>query len=310
MSTWAETEAAIKLTRSRTRPRGFIKWAPRGERQGLVDKVAKIIEDYLDILPLTLRQVFYIRVSHHGFDKTERAYRNQLVETVNLARRARLVPMDAIRDDGFTQTQRAGWTSLEEFFESFWRQANWFTLDRQQGQPRRIMLWSEAAGMVPQLEKVADEFSVQVCSSGGFDSVTAKHTRGRALADEGPLEVLHLGDHDPSGAHMFLSLEEDIEAFAGHYGGEVTFARLAVTPEQIETYKLPTAPPKETDTRSFVGSTTQCEALDPRVLAGIVKAAIEARLDMRIYQRILVREKKHRSQATRRLMLVGIGNGP
>lgn len=115
----------------------------------------------------------------------------------------------SFRDDGFTQTARAGWSSLEEFFESFWRQAKWFTLDRQQGQARRIMLWCEATGMVPQLEKVADEFSVQVCSSGGFDSVTAKHTLGRALADEGPLEVLHLGDHDPSGAHMFLSLEED-----------------------------------------------------------------------------------------------------
>lgn len=109
---------------------------------------------------------------------------------------------------------------------------------------------------------------------------------------------------------MFLSLEEDIRAFAEHYGGEVIFTRLAVTPEQIETYKLPTAPPKETDTRSFVGLTTQCEGLDPRVLAGIVKAAIAKCLDMRIYQRVLVREKKHRGEAIRRLRLAGIGNGP
>ncbi|GAB2580521.1 hypothetical protein GCM10027168_11730 [Streptomyces capparidis] len=67
---------------------------------------------------------------------------------------------------------------------------------------------------------------------------------------------MHLGDYDQSGVHMFSSLAEDVIAFAGAAGAEVEFQRVAVTPEQIATYNLPTAPPKTTDRRSFSGTTT------------------------------------------------------
>jgi hypothetical protein len=65
---------------------------------------------------------------------------------------------------------------------------------------------------------------------------------------------------------------------------------LAVTPEQIEGYGLPTAPAKATDRRAFEGETVQAEALPPDVLAGIVEAAIEAALDMEVYWRALATE--------------------
>ncbi|MFF1707148.1 hypothetical protein [Streptomyces sp. NPDC058252] len=59
--------------------------------------------------------------------------------------------------------------------------------------------------------------------------------------------------------------------------------RVAVTPEQVETYHLPTALPSATDRRSFSGSTTtQAEALRPDVLAAIVREAIEARRNMHL----------------------------
>lgn len=71
-----------------------------------------ILSKYAELLPLTLRQLFYILVSHHGFEKTERAYKNELIETVGMAHRGRLIAMDAIRDDGFTQTDRKGWDGI------------------------------------------------------------------------------------------------------------------------------------------------------------------------------------------------------
>lgn len=37
------------------------------------------------------------------------AYKNGLIEAVGMARRAGLIDMEAIRDDGVTQTQRQGW---------------------------------------------------------------------------------------------------------------------------------------------------------------------------------------------------------
>src|SRR5262245_45052967 len=120
--------------------------------------------------------------------------------------------------------------------------------------------------MVPQLARVAHPFGVTVMSGGGFDSTTDRHNFAAALAGhDRPTEVLHIGDHDPSGVSMFLAFLEDVEAFTRELGGSAIFTRLAVTPQQIGEYRLPTAPPKATDRRPFAGETCQAEALPPDV---------------------------------------------
>jgi hypothetical protein len=130
-------------------------------------------------------------------------------------------------------------------------------------------------------------------SGGGFDSLTDKHKFAAALAKhERPTEVLHTGDHDPSGVSMFLSFLEDVEAFTRDLGGQATFTRLIVTPEQIRQYDLPTAPPKDTDRRALSGATCQAEALSPDLLAQIVRSAIESRIDISVLNRVKKREEQ------------------
>jgi hypothetical protein len=282
------------------RPRGFIEYRPQAKARELIEATQQILTEYDDVLPLTLRQIFYVLVTRGVLDKTETEY-SRLTETANKARRGHLIDWNAIRDDGFTIKSPAFFDDLADLFDVITYTAQTFRLDRQQGQQRRLQLWCEAAGMVPQLERVASPYGVSVTSSGGFDSSTVKHTVGRELAEQGPLTVLHLGDRDPSGEHMFSSLAEDVTAFAEHYGGDVEFIRLAVTLEQIEQYRLPTAPPKPTDRRSFEGMTTQCEALDPRTLAAIIDDAIQARFDMATYQAVLAEEQELRQAAISRL---------
>jgi hypothetical protein len=89
---------------------------------------------------------------------------------------------------------------------------------------------------------------------------------------------------------------EDVIAFAQAAGAEVEFERVAVTPEQIATHHLPTAPPKATDhQRSFTGTaTTQAEALPPDILAAIVRACIEAHRDPEVHRQALAREEAER----------------
>jgi hypothetical protein len=72
-----------------------------------------------------------------------------------------------------------------------------------------------------------------------------------------------------------------------------------VTPEQISGLRLPTAPRKATDGRSFNGvdgdpnATVQAEAIAPDVLADIVREAILARFDMDILrERIAWQERE------------------
>ena len=258
--------------------------------QDRLEQVQAVLDEYQDYLPLTLRQIFYRLVGMYGYPKTEKDYGN-LGETLNRARRAGIIPMDAIRDDGFHFNRFQGWQDGDKWIDATSEELEQFKLDRQQGQARRLVVWCEAGGMVSQLRRIASEYSVPVASSGGFDSTTVKHNVGRWLALIGPATVLHIGDHDPSGVHLFGSLDEDVGAFVDHYGGDAEFIRLAVTPEQIDLYGLPTAPPKATDNRSFQGMTTQAEALDPATLANILKFAIESRLDIDEYTAMLALEK-------------------
>lgn len=247
--------------RSRTRVRGFAPWCPKPDTLALLKLVRAVLTEYEQHLPLTLRQVFYRLVGAHGYEKTERAY-ERLGETLSRARRAGLIDMDAIRDGSGDQERPQSWDGAEDFLEAVRPQAEHLRLDRSAGQRTRLAVLCEAAGMVPQLADVALDYGVPVFSSGGFESVTEKHAFAAEIAaDRRPTEVLHIGDHDPSGAHLYLALAEDVAAFAADLGGSVTFTRLAVTPEQINALDLPTAPAKATDRRAFAGATCQAEAM-------------------------------------------------
>lgn len=208
--------------RTALRPRGFIPtWRPQARTSELLDEVKAVLIEYAAHLPLTLRQVFYRLVGIYDYPKTEPAYKN-LGEVLNTARRAQVIDMDAIRDDGLIRKDALAWNGVADFKRSVATQVGLYRRDRTEGQAARLIVWSEAAGMVPQLERVADPYGVSVLSSGGFDSVTVKHEFGKECAGEGrPVEVLHVGDLDPSGAHMALNLTEDAAAFAHHYGGKV-----------------------------------------------------------------------------------------
>jgi hypothetical protein len=156
------------------RPRGFIKWQPRAETADLIAKVRGIMNEYRHHLPLTLRQIFYRLVGVHGYEKTERAYQ-RLCETLNRARRAKLISFDNIRDDGFHRTGWQGWSSMDQAKRAIENEARFYRVDRQEGEPIRLAVWCEATDMAPQLERVCEPYSIPVFSSGGFDSVTVKH---------------------------------------------------------------------------------------------------------------------------------------
>jgi hypothetical protein len=287
--------------RRATRPRGFVDWNPQKNTQALLSQVQAVLDEYADYLPLAIRQIFYRLVGAHGYDKTEHAY-ERLVEHLNRARRAQRIPMDAIRDDGGQVSRPFSFHDAEEFMDQVIVWASEFTLDRTEGQNIRLAVMCEAAGMVPQLERVAHPYGIAVISSGGFDSLTDKYKFAAELADhDRPTEVLHIGDHDPSGVHLYLALLEDVKAFAQRLGGEVMFDRLAVTPPQIERYALPTAPAKATDDRAFGGDTCQAEALAPDQLATILRDAIESRLDRAAYDAALRRERQIRRRLRTRL---------
>jgi hypothetical protein len=141
-------------TRIRTRARGFAPWSPQAKTLQLLDQVRAVLGEYEDYLPLTIRQIFYRLVGAHSFEKTEQAY-ERLCETLNRARRARLISMTVIRDDGGTVlTSQNVWDSADEFLNVVRDQATRVRLDRTLGQATRLIV-------VPFEGKPAESFSAK-----------------------------------------------------------------------------------------------------------------------------------------------------
>jgi hypothetical protein len=145
----------------------------------------------------------------------------------------------------------------------------------------------EAAGMVPQLARVADDYGVDVYSGGGFSSLNAiyeaaERISGRAVGTT----VLVVGDLDPSGLSIADAAAADVQAFVeSDVRTLLRFKRIAVTAEQVARFALPTAPQKPMDRRSHdMAATVQAEALAPPDLAAEVRASIEAELDLDVLE--------------------------
>ena len=287
---------------SHRRPKGYAEWRPQAKTRALIDQVLDVLDEYAEQLPLTVRQVFYRLVGAHGYPKDELAYK-RLCEHLVRARRAELIPFDSLRDDGVVVIRDRWFASIADFWDHVGNQARDYTRDKQDGQRVYVELWCEAAGMMPQLARVADEYSVPVFSCGGFSSLTAvRNIVDRVRSRDVPTVLLHVGDLDPSGESIFDAMTEDAAAFlmAEMLPGlrYLIPERVALTREQVAEFDLPTAPPKASDTRSaaWKGETCQAEALPPDELAQIVQDAIWAWMDDDVLDRHQAAEQSERGQ--------------
>jgi len=297
------------------RPKGYAPWRPHKKTAQLMYQVRQILEEYRDHLPLTARQIFYRLVAAYGYPKTENAAKN-LGDHLTRARRAEMIPFDYIRDDGISVMAPAHYADENDFYKHIHDEGKSYKRDKLACQKMNVRVYCEAAGMMPQLERVCEPYSIPVYSCSGFDSVSAKYqlkeSCWRAYTYQGRRTViLHLGDYDPSGESIFNDgLVEDVYAFLNRdvphkEPHEVaTFERVALKSEHIERFSLPTAPPKSTDgrTKNWQGTATcQLEALRPDVLAALLDATIKTYLNLAVYERDLAAEEEERRRITKAL---------
>lgn len=291
--------------------RGFYSWTPYGKNRRLLENIKRILLDYREVLPLTVRQVFYILIGRGEWTKAQGE--RPVYGVVYRARRARQIPFSAFRDDGWVQSAPGYYDDAALFWSAVRAAAGNFKLDRQQGQAAYLELWCEAAGMVPQLERVAHPFGVPVFSGGGYDSITAKYTTaGRIALREVPTVILTVGDFDAEGRWIIRARFEDIAAFAeelapthDEVGNPLSpvapeLEVVAITPDQAHDLPLAAREPlgaKEREKHPWwpVDWKIQAEALDPRALAAAVREAIENRLDLTVYEDVLAKEEQERN---------------
>lgn len=211
-----------------------------------------------------------------------------------------MIPFDSLRDDGLSVMSHRHYDGAEDFHRQIRLMGERFKQDKLANQGVDIRVYCEAEGMMPQLSRILEPYSVPVRSCSGFDSLSAKRELldwacAAGLYEDKLPVVLHLGDCDPSGNSIFESIRDDALAFMSkddpalrrYVRGMDSFRRVALTVRQIEHYRLPTAPPKGSDSRSanWDGDTCQLEALEPEDLRDILTHEVESWLDLDTLQK-------------------------
>ena len=267
--------------------------------------------------PQSVRHVFYrltdprlpdgVRV-----DKTEAGYAQVQKRLVDMRRRG-LVPYDWIADAtrrGYhVDTFRGAGDFLDAmnglYRGDLWRFSDW-----------HVEVWTESRSMAGVIQRECEELAVSLYPSGGFTSLTLAHQAASYITKEvrrgeksDGAAVIYIGDYDPAGVLIDQHVESELRA---HLPDDVPlrFDRLAINPDQIRTYALPTKPRKASDRRRLdIRETVEAEAMPANVVRTMLRERIESFLPAGQLEIVKVAEESERAglaKLARNVELIGL----
>ena len=238
--------------------------------------------------PMTVRQVFYQATVHGLVEKAETGY-SKVQTDLTVMRRAGDLPYDWLADNTRWQRKPHTFDSVEDALKEtakFYRKALWNDANCY------VEIWLEKDALAGVVYPVTGTFDVPLMGAAEYISELTV-----------PTFIYHLGDFDPSGVNAGEKIEATLREMAPD--ADITFRRLAVTPEQIGEWNLPTRPTKKSDTRSknFGEISVELDAIEPNRLRRLVQQAIEQHLPKRQFKVLKAAEESERAVIGR---LVGI----
>jgi hypothetical protein len=271
----------------------------------------QIIDEYAALgYTLTLRQLYYQFVSRDYIPNTAREY-NRLGNIVSKGRRAGLIDWSAIVDRTRNLQDLSKWESPADIVQAV---AEQFRFDRWLTQPTYIEVWFEKDALMGVFERVAHKWRLPFFSCRGYTSDSEiwgaaqrlRHvsvgTKPKGVGRINPgrdILILHFGDHDPSGIDMTRDIRDRLVLFGAR---SVEVRRLALNMPQIDRYKPPPNPAKETDSRfndyqfKYGDESWELDALDPTVLADLVEREVMKELDVDAWNSVLRAEQEARTE--------------
>ena len=216
----------------------------------------------------------------NAVEKTEAGYR-QAQRQLLLMRREGLVKYHWIADNTRWRRKPETFNSLQECLETsrrFYRAAVWRDL------PVSVEVWCEKDALAGVLYQETDLYDVPLMVTRGYSSETFAYEAAQSmLGTDKQSIVYYFGDLDPSGWDAAINLEHKLREFTG---GQVWFQRVGVTPQQIESLRLPTRPTKRTDTRKKAFErefgkdfpSVELDAIPPNILRSMARECIEQHL--------------------------------
>lgn len=120
-------------------------------------------------------------------------------------------------------------------------------------QPHKLVFIGEKSSLDDVLSPVATKYHADLYLPTGEPSDTMLHQMARIGAEDGrPMVVFYFSDCDPSGWQMPVSVSRKLQAFRALEFHELEFEvhRVALTPDQVREYGLPSTPLKDTEPRA------------------------------------------------------------
>jgi len=248
---------------------------PQARTQVLWDAIAEVAADYDR---MSIRQLYYQLVARQVIDKTEAAYKRVCDASAQM-RIAGALPYQTVADG--SRTRRDVWShgGLGEALadaHDLYRRNYWID------QPWHVEVWCEKDALTGAIAPVSDRYGVTYVATRGFPSMTLRYESAMVLVKtRKPAAILYFGDHDASGQRISDNLEAELR----HHGADVVVQRIALNPDQVSQWSLPTRPGKQTDSRQagfterFGDASVELDALPPDVLTDLVEQAIFAYIE-------------------------------
>jgi hypothetical protein len=242
--------------------------------------------------PMTVRQVFYQATVRGLVAKVETSYA-KVQNDLTLMRRDGVLPYDWIADNTRWQRKPHTFDSVEDALNEtarFYRKNLWADADCY------VEIWLEKDALSGVVLPVTSIYDVPLMVARGYASLSFLHSAAEYInALDIPAHIYHLGDYDPSGVNAGEKIEETLREMAP--AADITFERLAVTPEQIAAWDLPTRPTKASDTRAkgFGDISVELDAIEPNRLREIVQRATERHLPPRQFKVLKAAEESERT---------------
>lgn len=268
----------------------------------IIAQANEIIREYqAQGYTLTLRQLYYQFVSRDLIPNQMKEYK-RLGSIISNGRLAGLIDWEAIEDRGRNLVCQSHWSSPSSIIRTALYS---YQRDHWEGQTTHVEVWIEKEALVGVISDVCQELDVSYFACRGYNSQSEAYIAGKRfeqMYDEGKedIVVLHLGDHDPSGIDMARDNQERSAMFSGFSG--VRFNRIALNYDQVEEYSPSPNPAKFTDARAvkyveeFGSSCWELDALEPSVIAQLVRDNIEIHRDEAIFDKVIENENTQKAQ--------------
>ncbi len=240
---------------------------------------------------LTLRQLYYQFVARDIIPNTKKEY-DKLGVIISKARLAGLIDWDAIVDLTRTTNQNNHFKSLKDILITA---AETYHLNTRADQDIYIEVWVEKEALLGVIEPVCRQLDVLYLACRGYYSQTAMWQAAQRIIGKETV-ILHLGDHDPSG----LDMTRDIKDRLALFGTNAKVERIALNMNQVEQYNPPPNFATLTDTRSsdyiaqYGNRSWELDALEPRVIAGLITDAVDGYTDFDKRQAKIEEESEHK----------------